>query len=98
MFFTAPPKFGWGFRHFGGDLGRFFLDCAGITGNPAAKWRLSALKTNVAGDGQEFFRNFLAIPIFLSETLEKGKRIWYDKSDGELSANFKVAVQTGRLL
>ncbi|HCH67409.1 MAG TPA: hypothetical protein DEV98_01985 [Clostridiales bacterium] len=65
MFFTAPPKFRWGFRHFGGDLGRFFLDCAGITGNPAAKWRLSAVKTMWPGTVKNSFGIFWPSPFFL---------------------------------
>ena len=42
--------------------GVVFLDCAGITGNPAAKWRLSAAKTNAAGDVKKFRKNFLTFP------------------------------------
>ena len=59
MFFTAPVKCRSGIRHFTAILVGFALDLVWIRVNAVAKWRLSAVKTNVVGGVKKFRRNFL---------------------------------------
>ena len=64
MFFTAPVKCRSGIRHFTAILVGFALDLVWIRVNAVAKWRLSAVKTNVVWGVKKFRRNFLTPLLF----------------------------------
>ena len=73
MFFTAPVKCRSGIRHFTAILVGFALDLVWIRVNAVAKWRLSAVKTNVVWGVKKIRRNFLT-PLFHTVDPSKGFR------------------------